>query len=319
MSIQKIFKNKIQATADCFKKVFEVNDRYVNDHCFITHNDEIHLFYIDGETGKGCYDLENEIIIGHAVSKDLSYWEEKKPALIYDKSLYFEERGIFAPYVYEKEGRFYMFYSSHNFNKAQFMCLAFSDNLYEWTRYDNNPLFRPSQGWSLWKENIPCSCRDPHIFHDEDKDEYVMLWVADMLENPKMSCIAASVSKNLFSWREAGPVLIREHSFYESITCKTESPCLLKKDNLYYLFYRHGNGTKYCISDSYTNFTYSDSYYLSPSHASEIFKFKDYWYISSCSRAVADIEHKTDRSMGLFLAKLAWDGLHPEIYAFSQQ
>jgi sucrose-6-phosphate hydrolase SacC (GH32 family) len=315
MKIQKVFMDNMQSYTDCFKKVFEIQGRYVNDHCFIIHNNEMHLFYIDGETGKGCYDMGNEIIIGHAVSKDLISWEKKQPALVYDQSLYFEERGIFAPYVYKKESRFYMFYSSHNIKKAQFICLAFSDNLNTWQRYERNPLFKPSSDWIFWDDSVPCSCRDPHIFYDEDKKEYILYWVADIKENNKLSCIASSISNNLFSWQETGPVLIREHSFYESITCKTESPCLIKKDNLYYLFYRHGNGTKYCISDSYTNFTHSDSYYLGPSHASEIFMFKNQWYISSCSRKIADLEHKTDRSKGLFLARLSWNGLHPEIYS----
>ena len=316
MKIQKIFMNNTQACADSFRKVYEIKGRYINDHCFISHCNEMHLFYIDGETGKGCYDIGNEVIIGHAVSKDLISCEEKQPALVYDQSLYFEERGIFAPYVYEKEGRFYMFYSSHNLSKAQYMCLAFSDNLYDWQRYEKNPLFIPSSDWALWNESIPCSCRDPHIFYDEDKNKYISLWVADIKENKKLSCIAASVSKNLLSWQEAGPVLIRKHSFYESIICKTESPCLVKKNNLYYLFYRHGSGTKYCISDSYTDFTYCDSYYLGPSHASEIFLFNNQWYISSCSRLVSDLEHKTDRSTGLYLARLSWEGLHPEICSF---
>ena len=313
MKIQKIHMDKMHAYANHFKKVFEVKRRYINDHCFIIHKDEIHLFYIDGEIGKGCYDIGNEIMIGHSVSKDLICWEEKLPALIYDQSLDFEERGVFAPYVYEKNGRFYMFYSSHNMKKAQFLCLAFSDNLYDWHRYDSGLLFRPTSDWFFWNVSVPCSCRDPHIFFDEVKEKYIMFWVADMKENRELSCIAASESKDLISWEEIGPVLIRSHSVFESITCKTESPCLIKKNNLYYLFYRHGNGTKYCISDSYTNFTYCDSYFLGPSHASEIFVCKNQWYISSCSREVADIEHKTDRSKGLWLAKLSWDSLHPEI------
>ena len=82
-----------------------------------------------------------------------------------------------------------------------------------------------------------------------------MFWVGDLKEDSQVSCIAASRSKDLQRWQEIGPVLKRNHSEYEGINCKTESPCLIKKEDLYYLFYRHGNGTKYCISDNYVDFT----------------------------------------------------------------
>ena len=47
--------------------------------------------------------------------------------------------------------------------------------------------------------------------------------------------------------------------------------------------------------------------------AAEAFDVDGKWYISSCSRPVADIGHSHDRSTGLFLARLQWDHLLPRI------
>lgn len=180
MEIQQIFLDQIPIVAACFKKVFQVEGRYVNDHCFVSKDDKIHLFYIDGEIGKGPYVLGNETIIGHAVSNDLLQWEECEPALIRDEMLEFEERGIFAPYIIKKGELYYMFYTSHNMQAAQFICMAVSKDLFEWTRFANNPLFYPSSTWTEWDDSVPCSCRDPHVYYDDKKDRYIMLWVADI-------------------------------------------------------------------------------------------------------------------------------------------
>ncbi|MBN2853688.1 MAG: family 43 glycosylhydrolase [Clostridia bacterium] len=308
--------SKLKEQASCFTKVFEVKGRYVNDHCFFMEGKTVHLFYIDGEAGKGCYDLGNEIIIGHAISEDLIHWREVSPALIRDDRFSHEERGIFAPYVVSHENRYYMYYSSHNMAGAQFMCLAISSDLHRFERYEGNPLFVPRGEYAFWSSQVPCSCRDPHVFRDPISHDYLMYWVCDMKEAKDESCISLSRSSDLFSWTETSPVLVRKHSFDEAYTMKAESPCLIKHHGLYYLFYRHGNGTKYVVSDDYTSFTDSKEVLLGPSHASEIFLYNNEWYISSCSREPADIEHKTDRHHGLYLARLSFETLTPSIIPF---
>jgi len=296
---------------DAFRQVFREEGRYVNDHCFIAKDDVMHVLYIDGEVGKGCYDLGNEVMIGHASSKDLVSWEKHEPALVYDASLVHEERGVFAPYVVLYNGVYHMLYSSHNMEKAQYICLAFSTDLFHWTRYEDNPVITPKGTEFLWSSSIPCSCRDPHIFHEDGK--WYVYWVGDMADDPESSCIALSVSDDHIAFREKGPVLVKRHSFDEAYVMKTESPCVLKRHGMYYLFFRHGDGTKYCISDDLTDFSSSEVHLLGPSHASEIFEFKGKWYISSCSREPGDIHHYTDRIKGLYLAGLDFIGIHPVI------
>ena len=288
-----------------FDKVFEVEGRYVNDHCLIFHEGLHHLYYIDGEVGKGCYDLGNEIMSGHATSPDLRNWTAQDPALVRDENLEWEERGIYAPYVIEHGGVFYMFYASHNLAKAQYMCLATSADLVNWTRHHRNPLFVPSGQWADWAEDKPCSCRDPHVVKHEDHG-FIMYWVADMKQPPDHSCIAASVSKDLVFWQEIGPVLIRHHSDLELHTCKTESPCVVRLDDVQFLFYRHGAGTKVCSSNDPLDFHGRDSVLFSTAHAAEVFQHQGQWHVTSCSRPPEDVFHEQDRQHGLYLGKMTW-------------
>lgn len=315
--VQKLRELLLETANICFVSVYQSDGRYVNDHCFIFDGSNWHCFYIDGTLGMGCYDEGNEIQIGHATSSDLSSWQYRGSALIRDIGLPHERRGIFAPYVVERDGEYLMYYASHNQECAQYMCLARSDDLFAWTRCEANPLFIPSAQWALWREDIPCSNRDAHVFFDANRSRYLLYWVADMKCRADLSCIAASESLDMVHWQELGPVLVRRHSAFESYTMKTESPCVVYRHGRYFLFYRHGDGTYYCMSDDPVDFTYSNSYYLGPCHAAEVFEHDGCWYVSSCSRDVCDLRHATDRSRGLYLACLVWEDIHPEIVPFA--
>lgn len=301
----------MEKAAKKFKYVFSPPGRYVNDHCFYVDGETAHLFYIDGEIGKGCYDIGNETIIGHAASKDLMHWEELTSALSYNPGIHHEERGIFAPYVIKKEDSYIMLYSSHNMEKAQYICMAESKDLYEWEKSDNNPVIKPQGGFAFWDEKEACSCRDPHVLYENGK--YHIYWVADMKKDKDTSCIALSISYDMRNFIEIGPVMEMRHSFNEAVTMKTESPCVIKRHGRYYLFFRHGNGTKYRMSEDAEDFSRGKTFYLGPSHASEIFEYGGRWHVSSCSRKPGDIKHVTDRSRGLYIAGLDFSNLHPAI------
>ena len=302
-----------------FELVYEVEGRYVNDHCIVRDDGgTFHLFHIDGITGMGCYDLGNETVIGHATSDDLYHWQTQPPALEvgpgqpWEMARPWEERGIFAPYVIRYEGLWLMYYSSHSMAKAQYMNLATSTDLYHWDRHPINPLTLPSRSWAFWKDTEGCSCRDPHVIPHEEHG-FIMYWVGDMKQPRDHSCIAASVSRDLKHWQEVGPVLEKRWSYDEYLTMKTESPCVLRFGDRYILFYRHGNGTKYCWSDDPLDWHGRDSYLLSTSHASEIFEADGQWWITSCSRPPDDVEHRFDRTKGLYIARLEWRGEQPVV------
>lgn len=298
-------RTRVETGEGGFEKVFEVPGRYVNDHCLIHRQSLHHIFYIDGEVGKGCYDLGNETIIGHATSSDLRRWTVRDPALVHKPELPWEERGIFAPCVVEHDGVFNMLYTSHNMAKAQFMCLATSRDLVHWNRPLRRPLFVPSAQWARWRHDAPCSCRDPHVLRHPDYG-FILYWVADMQGDDRQSCIAASVSRDLQLWQEVGPVLIRRPGELDAYSCKTESPCVVQRGVLYYLFFRHGNGTRVCVSTDPLDFRHLDSELVSTAHAAEVFESGGQWYITNCSRPAEDVTHAHDRTSGLYIARLDW-------------
>jgi hypothetical protein len=55
---------------------------------------------------------------------------------------------------------------------------------------------------------------------------------------------------------------------------------------------------------------------LATSHASEVVQSGEDWFITSCSRNVADVTHSySDRTRGLYLAKLLWQDDRPYVAA----
>jgi hypothetical protein len=207
-----------------------------------------------------------------------------------------------------------MYYAGINMNlKDQSICLARSEDLFSWREHPHNPVFRPSRHWAEWEpQSVGWSpCRDPHIFLSSQYG-YIMYYTACM-KGGRMSAIGCALSDSLFSWQDGGPVLIRkrETSHYAHWT---ESPCVIERNGLYYLFYTHADGTRLVTSDDPLNFDDKEDRWFSVAHASEVLETGRQWYFTSCSREPLDVEHaSSDRSKGLYLARLEWDGATPRV------
>lgn len=315
-----------------FKYVYSVPERYVNDHSLIYSDSLWHLFYTDGSisahpwTGTG-----NEINIEHAVSRDLENWTQKARALTVGPSGSLDDEHIYAPNVINANGKYYMFYTGNDrgFLDGEHIFMAESNNLYSWHRISGNPIFLPNlqyrvlYGMTPDSSVRPVSFRDPFVLTDETYG-YICYYVCRLEGedgNFDFACVAAATSPDLINWMDRGPVLTRLYMGYDAATSWShpESPCVVKRDSMYYLFWKGGAGTRYAISKDPLNFHNRDSYFLSTSHASKVFEWNGEWFITSCSRWVQDASHTiSDRTKGLFIARLKWDALHPEITPFSE-
>lgn len=308
--------------SECFRLVYDIGGRYVNDHCLIQARDGVwHFFHITGPIGKGCYDAGSEVSFGHATSRDLQTWQAHPDVLGTDPRSRHEPHHVFAPYVCEREGRYYLFYSGINVDlKMESMCLACSDDLFEWRKHPFNPVFRPSRQWA---EHSPGSgtwacCRDPHVLADP-KHGYILYYVTWMKGTARrggasrLVALGAAVSENLVSWQDAGPVMVREMATDHSTT-SMESPCVVAKDGVYHLFYKHRDETRLATSDDPLMFTDRQDRCFSIAHAAEVFQAGGRWYITHCSRDPLDVGHKTsDRTKGLFIAGLEWEQGGPRV------
>ncbi len=300
-----------------FRLVYQPEGRYVNDHSFVRGPDgRWHLFHIVGPTGRGCYDVDAEISFGHAVSTDLLTWEPRPDVLAVDPASRHETHHLFAPYVVEREGVYYLFYSGINTDlKMESMCLATSRDLYTWEKHPHNPVFRPSTSWAEYRPGSGTwgCCRDPHVLPHPDYGYvlYYVTWIKDT--HFRLVALGAAVSDNLVSWQDAGPVMIREFASDYSTT-SMESPCVVARDGLYYLFYKHRDGTRLAVSDNPLRFTDQEDVAFSPAHAVEVFEAEGRWYMSHCSCDLDDVEHAySDRTKGLWLTGVEWEQDGPRV------
>ena len=51
---------------------------------------------------------------------------------------------VYAPYVMERQGVYYMLYAATDEDTTQRICLATSRDLFQWDRYSGNPVIVPS-------------------------------------------------------------------------------------------------------------------------------------------------------------------------------
>ncbi|NQU76172.1 MAG: family 43 glycosylhydrolase [Planctomycetes bacterium] len=308
-----------------FQEVLSIPGRYLNDHCLIRKGDEWHFFGILGNVGpdgKG-YAPGSEISFAHAVSPNLRNWQLHSE-VIERTGIWPETYQVFAPYVIEHDGMFYMLYTAADDMHTQRICLAMSEDLYQWERYAGNPVIVPSMFWTKWPgfnldpkdpRGTYGGCRDPHIIKLDD-GRFVAYWASRLQERfgKDLSCIAASVSYDLIHWQEIGPVFSIK-AWDDPPTQEAESPCIVVKDSRFWLFFKHGWCTHFVVADSPFDFHGCEPVRLGFSHASEVFYWDGKWWITHCSGDPDDFMYcKSNRTRGLFIGNLDWpDKEYPQL------
>lgn len=327
--------------AELFHYVLDIPKGYINDHCLIFDGSQWHLFFIQGTigvNGQSWYRAGNEIHIGHAVSSDLLNWNVHVPALTVQDGHPLRGGHIYAPYVISWKNSYYMFYAGNSAHTPAWsernpntgarsfgerIFLATSKDLWDWQLHPCDPLFVPNPSYAYYTPEGPFGCRDPHVLPHATYG-FLMYYVCqptdqiDESGNAVINSIAVASSFDLIHWTDLGPVMKRRGSCFECYSyARPESPCVIERDGLWYLFWKGGNGTRYIISDDPLDFHNREAYFLATSHASEIIEWNDRWYLTSCSRPVEDIAHLQDRSKGLYLARIIWDGIWPKLARFT--
>lgn len=321
-----------------FVEVLSIPGTYLNDHTLIRVAGLWHLFFTEGAISNLPWNRSgNETRIGHASSVDLRRWEIHEAALTVGARGTVDGAHIYAPHVIANKGVYYMFYAGQEFIEGpEHLCVATSTDLITWTKDPGNPFFRPDSSWAMYSAPSkqfriggPTSGRDPFVAKDDDYG-FVLYYVARLrvdsvngYREGELSCVAAATSRDLRSWKDQGPVLVRRTIGVEQANwMHLESPVVIKHNHYNYLFYKSGSGTRLSISPNALDFQFVESYPFSSAHAAEIVddgeRFDQRWYITSCSRAINDIHHEySDRTKGLFLANLEWDGRWPRIARLS--
>jgi beta-fructofuranosidase len=259
---------------------------YINDHCFIKGPEgKWHVFGIIGMDAPNKWD---EGLFNHAVADDLNGKWEKKPNAL-DRRADLNETVLWAPHIIKQGDTYYMYYCGGDPDHRRYQInLATSRDLYEWTRYNGNPLF--VDGFDG---------RDPYLFRDEFNSRWILYYTATSKPEGGQHIVAAKTSTDLVHWAKDRYVVFRDTA-KGTWGGNTESPQIIQRGDWYYLFIGPGANyrtTKVYRSNDLFNWDLSDEVATLDSHAAELVIDNDgKWYISSCGL----------QQGGLYLAPFYW-------------
>lgn len=178
---------------------FTVNKGWINDpNGLVYYQGKYHLYYQFNPYSNNWDTMH----WGHAVSVDLLHWRECGVALypdrMYDSS---SGGGCFSGSVVEYEGQLYAFYTGVSYVEGklrQTICLAVSDDGYNFTKVEENPLIFSPNDSSL-------DFRDPKVI--KSNDEWWMVCGGSTIssDNPlSRGLIYLYRSRDLFNWTYCG-------------------------------------------------------------------------------------------------------------------
>jgi len=204
---------------------FESPGEYMKDFFVFKNGDTYHLFYNVG-TADGKQDWMspgNEEAFGHATSKDLETWTRHE-RVIHVQGDGWEGKTVSAPSIIKTEDGFQMIYTG--FDKRAPGCqrigLAASPDLFNWTRYEKNPVYE-GPAWTVWKPGVWADCRDAHVMEDGGK-YYLFTMVR---HKSGQGAVAIARSADLKHWEDLGPAI--------RVNGTPESPAVFERGGKFYL------------------------------------------------------------------------------------
>ncbi|UPK73838.1 glycoside hydrolase [Nocardioidaceae bacterium SCSIO 66511] len=240
---------------------------YINDHTFVQGPDGTwHMFGITHEEPANPLD---ETYFAHATADSLTQeqWVKQDPVMHADVDS--GETHVWAPYVMEHDGTYYMFYAGGTDDHENYrMQLATSKDLYHWDRDPDNPLF--TDGYDA---------RDPMVLRVGDR--WVMYYTANSRPDGGNHIVAYRTSTDLRNWSERGVAL--KHPVQGTFGGPTESPYVVQDGDDYYLTMcctANYTDTRVLHSKDPLHFEVDDEVGQIGEHASEVVRDGDDLYVS---------------------------------------
>ena len=267
----------------------------MGDHCFIEKDGVMHIFYIRHFIGYSWAERYSDAL-GHAWSTDLINWNYSQPVVTIapDGPDTFQ---VWAPAVIEHNGKYYMYYTGVNDEFAQSICLAISEDLFTWEKYDGNPVVLPGE-WSPWREDKWSACRDPMIISDGKGTWYMYYCAQQRTDNGQMydqptdgthpnncpiftdipvkNVVAVASSRDLFNWKDEG--------FLElpGVVNPPESPYVFRYNDTFFLIAAGNRSIFISEGDLLKGWKPFDNHGVQVVEGcSEIFEYKGIWFLSA--------------------------------------
>ena len=173
---------------------------YLKDFCLHEVGGVWHLYHIAGTPGVSCGLPGNELFFGHATTHDFQSWETHEQCFFIDVRGW-DHGHVFAPYVIERAGKHWMFYTGVATDNTQRIGVATSSDLFHWVRASDRPVIRPEEyDWAFCPTTGGAACRDAHVIeHDE---RFQMYYTA--VKKDGNGCVARASSTDLVTWHDEG-------------------------------------------------------------------------------------------------------------------
>jgi hypothetical protein len=198
----------------------------------VRDNGWFHLFYIRQNLIPGA---PTQRSFGHAISRDLFTWTELDTILPVVPGT-FEATQVWAPSVHRIGDTWWLFYAGMRdepalgYRLAQSIGAATSSDLVHWDRR-SEPLFdNRIFSWSYFDTTVNQGhdCRDPFLWWDEGRGEWLLFVATRPVFQPTAMVIGIAGSTDLEHWEDRGyvPITLPDYTYSDV----AESPHLLTED-----------------------------------------------------------------------------------------
>jgi len=260
-----------------FEQTYYVHPGWeVWDFCVIQDDSTYHLYYHTRPEGAtNGYHIRR---IEHAVSTDLTHWTLLDPALTWE-GLDHQFHGMWAPHVVRDSlnDRWVMAYTGVDSLLVQRACMAYSDDLYDWTQEPANPVYEPDSLLYTWSPDEPwSSCRDPFLYREDGR--WSMLNTVRIRQggypgNP-VGAVVRSTSTDLVNWTDAGPAFVHDgpNAWHDLESCH-----YLVANGMHHLFFTEFafSGVSHVAAQEFGGWTMADRTILEDSSAPELIPTPD--------------------------------------------
>lgn len=201
------------------------------------------VFWFDGYYYLVSISVPNDTRFAYGRSTDLCNWEELAPVLPRRPPDSWEEFLIWAPFVYEEDGLYFMYYTGVTYDYTQSIMLATSNNPADPAAWQpQGMIFQPSHPGMRWVVGVPADCRDPMVL--KVNDLYYLYYTG--LDDQGAIVGLATAPAPQGPWTDWGAVLS-----IGSAHRMMESPTVAIFSGLYYLFYNQvTQGEEYRVGAS---------------------------------------------------------------------
>ncbi|MGC9530650.1 MAG: glycosyl hydrolase family 32 [Candidatus Bipolaricaulaceae bacterium] len=220
--------------------MFMPEDRYLWDFWLLRWEGEYHLFYLQAPRSLADPELRHgNASVGHAVSRDLTRWQDAGTALEPGPGGAWDDRAIWTGSVIDWRGRFYMLYTGtclEEEGKVQRIGLATSRDLLRWEKHPANPVLEANPRWYEGEGVSPFgerAWRDPYVIHVPGEGCFCAFITARAAHGPVdgRGCIGVARSADLVRW-EVLPPLAAPRGF-----AQMEVPQHLRLQGRHYLLF----------------------------------------------------------------------------------